>query len=172
MEINEATCLCRFGGCEVLRDRASAESNYWSVTSGAECFHARSSALIYGMLTFLSVNWDTLQKKAHTWKCVFSQVVRFTWAPWVGKLWECEISSSPIRLSACHYTKNTQLSSSKTVGPPQCFCLWSGFLCHTYTDSFTHTYARCLCSMPRPHHSDPPHTHAGWCSEVSESSGW
>lgn len=172
MEINEATCLCRFRGCEVLGDGAHAESNYWSVTSRVECLDAKCCAL-----TYADIHIGQWSSRTHLKTHVFSwlmQVIRFMWAWWVGGCENVRFPALPsttcMPLHIKHIAHQKQLdllSVSVNV------CLWSGFLSHIHTHSrHSHTYACFLCSMSHTHYSDPPHTHPSWCSEVRESSGW
>ncbi len=169
MEINEATCLCRFGGCEVLRDGAYAESNYWSVTSTAECLDAKSHPLtsdIYiGQRKQASV-------ETHTWKHVFllaNKGRRFTWAWRVG---DCENVRLPaLPSAACMPLHRKHIAHQKQLDLLVVSVrLWSDFLSHTYTHSHTHLHA--FVAVCHVHTTQTPHTHPGWCSEVSESSGW
>lgn len=163
MEINEATCLCRFGGCEVLREAAHAESNYWSVTS-------RSLSAPRPKLLCARICWHLYWSAAEWHVCTITDLKALvllanTGLPlYVGPmsrcLWEREISSSPIH----HLRSITQKthSSSETVGPPQCFCLSVVWLSvshlHSIIHTHTHTRAHFLCLISRPHHSDPPHS--------------
>ena len=146
MEINEATCLCRFGASEVLGDGTSAESNYWSVTSAVECRDAKSGPLAHGPIYTGQQRHASVQTR--TLKHMFC---RLTWITHFMRAWWVSGSGNKISSSPIHHlhaiTQKTH-SSSETVGPPGFFlsaCLWSGSLSHTYAHSHT------LCSMPHPH---------------------
>lgn len=145
MEINEATCLCRFGGCEVLRDGAHAESNYWSVTSTAECLHAK--VLCARICWHLHRSAEAhVSASAHLKTRVLPAGRPLHVSLTSRWLWECKSSSSPIR--RLHVITQKTHSSSETVGPPLCFCLSDCGLAFCLTPTFIHTHTqKCTFSL-------------------------
>lgn len=177
MEINEATCLCRFGGCGVLREGAHAESNYWSVTSRAEHLKTKPYTLTYADIYIGQRRHTWLQ--AHTWKHVLrwlTRVVRFMWAWWAGG---CETVRFPaLPSTACMPLHRKHIAHGKQLDllsvSVRLSVVWLS-VSHLHSLILTHTHIQYIHMLSLQYATSAPlrpPTHPGWRSEVSESSGW
>lgn len=156
MEINEATCLCRFGGCEVLRDGAYAKSNYWSATSTAECLDTKSCTHIcWHLYRSVEARFST---NAPENMCFagYHGVVPFMWAWRVGG---CEnIRRFALPSTACMPLQRKHVAHQKQLDllcVSVCLSVCGLAACLTPTLIHTHTHALCHVHTTQ----DPPHTH-------------
>lgn len=137
------------------------QSNYWSVTGEAARFDTKSYALTHADIHTGQQSHLSLQ--SHTWKHLF----------WLTYLMSaCENVGFPA-LTPWKPEHGKQKARRKQLGLCVFSVCWGLAFCHTPMLSQSHSHMQHFLLQCMAYHSVRPPTHTrGWCSEVSESSGW
>lgn len=121
-----------------------------------------SYALAYADI-YIGQQQSDMSVQSQTWKhlfCWLTQVPLFMWAQWVGVCENVRFPALPsttcVLLHRKHIAHQKQLDLLSVS-----VCPWSGFLSHTYTQSFTHTrtHEHTFFALFHVHTTQTPHTH-------------